>query len=186
MQAYQAGNSEAFSELFARYKDRIYRFFYLKYLSEAISSDLFQEAFLRLHRGRESYQKEKKFSSWFFSIAANLHKDELRRRARRPGDVYWSETGDDPESFQIVDNVANPENIILKKDLQVFLKKALNNIPEDQREVILLHKFEGLTFTEIAELLGQKKEAVKSKAFRGYKTLRKILEEQRGEVTSEM
>ena len=175
MEAYQSGSVEAFDVLFARYRDRIYRYFFLKLSNSSIVHELFQETFLKLHKNRKSFEKDRKFSAWIFTIASNLFKDELRRRSRRPADVpnsCDSQLGLD----QLSDQKNTPEaSAIQKSDIQ-NLKLALNKIPDDQREVILLHKYEDLSFQEIAAMLGEKVESVKSKAFRGYKNLRKILD----------
>jgi RNA polymerase sigma-70 factor, ECF subfamily len=172
MVAYQNGNIAAFDSLYGRYQNRLYRYFMLKFLNAAMASELFQESFLRVHKARHSFVPDRKFSTWIFSIAANLHKDELRRRTRRPGDVNWKEVEDSALQNQsrttIEDEFVSNENIKL-------LMNALEKIPEDQKDVILLHKFEDMSFPEIAEVTGMKTEAVKSKAFRGYKNLKKLI-----------
>src|SRR5258705_1594143 len=84
MAAYQAGNQDAFGELFERYAGRVYGFLVRRLGDVATAEDLHQEAFLRLHRARDSYNPERPFRAWLFAIVHNLVNDSLRSRRRAP------------------------------------------------------------------------------------------------------
>ena len=141
MIAYKEGDSNSFSILFDRYQDKIYRFFFFKFSDSQLATDFYQETFLRVHRARDQYDPSKKFSSWIFAIASNLHKDELRRLSRRPSDGgnYRNEID------EIVDEKSTSSEAVLEnKMLKNRLNIALETLKPDQREIIILHKFEDI------------------------------------------
>src|SRR5262245_34076953 len=84
MAAYQAGNEAAFSELFKRYSGSVYGFLVRRLGDRALAEDLYQEAFLRLHHGRATYDSRRPFRAWLFGIVHNLLTDSFRKRARTP------------------------------------------------------------------------------------------------------
>lgn len=172
MAAYQYGNARAFEVLFGRYQDRLYGYFVRRFRDRELAADLFQRTFLRVHRARKRYDAERSFATWVFGIASNLGKDELKRRDRRPGDVYWAAPEDAPARA----TTGTPEGHLIAKEGTRRIEEALAALPDSQREVIVLHKIEGLSFPEIAEALDENVEAVKSRAFRGYRALRRILD----------
>ncbi|RME45088.1 MAG: sigma-70 family RNA polymerase sigma factor [Deltaproteobacteria bacterium] len=176
MAAYQQGDARAFECLFDRYQDRLYGYFIRRFHDREIAADLFQRTFLRVHRARKRYDPGRSFATWVFGIASNLGKDEAKRRRRRPGDAFWTT----PERAVEHDAAQTPEEAFLAKEAAGRIEAALASLPASQREVIVLHKIEGLSFPEIAERLGERVEAVKSRAFRGYRALRRILDSERG------
>jgi RNA polymerase sigma-70 factor (ECF subfamily) len=184
MQLYQEGAPEAFQVLFQRYQKRIFHYFLRSFREPEAASDLMQQTFLRIHRSRHDFEVTRSFEVWIFFIASNLRKDELKRRSRRPGDVYWSDVQDlvGRESKITQERQekrpVTPEKALLTKERSEVLKAALAKLPESQREVIVLHKFQELSFPQIAEILGEKVEAVKSRAFRGYRALKRQLSSQ--------
>ncbi len=172
MAAYQRGDATAFETLFGRYKDRVYGYFVRRFNDREAAEDLFQSTFLRVHRARRDYDTTRPFATWIFAIASNLGRDELKRRARRPGDVHWEALDDAPARTS---SEIDPERRLLSREQAARTETALATLPDSQREVIVLHKLEGLSFPEIAEVLGETAEAVKSRAFRGYRALRRLL-----------
>lgn len=175
MAAYQKGDARAFEMLFDRYQDRVFGYFVRIFADRALAEDLFQQTFLHVHRARASYDSERSFASWVFGIASNLGKDEVKHRVRRPGDVNWTApeeaTGGAPGS-------TDAEMQLLVQERSARVEAALGKLPDSQREVIILHKVEGLSFPEIANALVEQVEAVKARAFRGYRSLRKLLAEE--------
>ena len=174
MAAYQKGDGRAFETLFSRYRDRIFGYFVRNFSDRSLAEDLFQRTFLHVHRARAGYDPARPFASWIFSVASNLRKDELKHRARRPGDASWGATKDAPER---AGTSADPEARLLAHERAMRVEGALAKLPDSQREVIILHKLEGLSFPEIADVLGEEVEAVKARAFRGYRVLRELLAE---------
>lgn len=172
MLAYQRGDKAAFDQLFARYQDRVYGYF-ARTTRESLAADLFQQTFLRVHHARASYDASRPFVTWLFTIAANLRKDEFKKLARRPGDGAM---GGEDELVGIRTDAPGPDAALDEAERLRHLDEALAALPESQREVIVLHKLEGLSFPQIAEALGEAVEAVKGRAFRGYRALRRILD----------
>lgn len=177
MAAYQAGDPRAFEVLFGRYRDRVYGYFCRVFGDVEVAADLAQSTFFRVHRARKDYDRSRSFATWVFGIAANLGKDEWKRRARRPGDVEWQAL----ESHSEAHAPDNPEQTLLAGETAMTVEAALAALPAGQREVIVLHKLEGLSFPEIAAVLGENVEALKSRAFRGYRELRRLLSGERPE-----
>jgi RNA polymerase sigma factor (sigma-70 family) len=169
MSAYVAGDARAFESLFTRLAPRVHGFFLRSFRSEAVADDLLQVTFMKLHRARSRYRPELKLAPWVFAIAARVRLDELRRRLRLPEDA-----GEDA--------IARADEQLLQDppagdDLRDAVRSALDGLPESQRAVIHLHRYEGMTFAEIARALDTTEGAVKLRAFRGYEKLREQLKE---------
>jgi RNA polymerase sigma factor (sigma-70 family) len=163
MRRYVAGEQAAFGELFARYAPRLTRLM-RRDLGDQDADDLVQQAFLQFHRARFDFKEGAAVRPWLYTIALNLKRQQFRRLGRKRDTVLEEETlahaGGDPEAAL--------------RDAQ--LRAALDALPEPQREAIVLHWFEGLTFPEIAQIVGTKLGAVRVRAHRGYRRLREILE----------
>jgi RNA polymerase sigma-70 factor (ECF subfamily) len=168
MVAYVAGDERAFARLFARLAPRVHGFFVRSFRDPAVADDLLQTTFLHLHRARADYQKERRLRPWVFAIAARVRLDELRRRHR---------LAEDADEAAIDNAAAEPSAAPGDEalDLRVKVQRALDRLPQSQRVVVLLHRFEGMTFGEIASALGATESAVKLRAFRAYRQLREFL-----------
>ena len=168
MSAYVAGDARAFEQLFARLAPRVHAFFLRSFRDSAVADDLLQETFMKVHRARERYDQALRVAPWVFTVAARVRLDELRKRLRLPEDA-------DEEALARADEQA-PRDPPPDTDLVDAVRAALEKLPESQRTVIHLHRYEGMTFPEIARVLGTTSGAVKLRAFRGYETLRKELQ----------
>ena len=167
MSAYVAGNARAFEQLFARLGPRVHAFFLRSFRDSSVADDLLQVTFMKVHRAKEQYDPALRVSPWVFTVAARVRLDELRKRLRQPEDA-------DEEALARADAQA-PRDPPPDTDLVDAVRAALEKLPESQRTVIHLHRYEGMTFPEIARVLGTTPGAVKLRAFRGYETLRKEL-----------
>lgn len=146
---YQAGGEAAFEEIYARYGKKIYGFLMRRLGQPDDCAELFQETFLRLHRGRSSYKPEMPFKTWLYTIANNLVRDSLRIKMRsRPARAT--------EGIENSLERAIPDG---KYKLQSF-KEAFASLTDDQREAIVLSRFEGLKYEEISRVTGRSTEAV--------------------------
>ena len=134
-----------------------------------MADDLLQVTFMKVHRAREKFDKGLKLAPWLFAVAARVRLDELRKRMRLPEDA-------DEEALARADEQAPRDPDPLGADVRDAVRAALDRLPESQRAVIHLHRYEGMTFPEIAQALGTTPGAIKLRAFRGYETLRKELE----------
>ncbi len=166
MAAYVDGDATAFGELFERLSPVLLRTMQRQLLHREEATDLVQQTFLQLHRARNDFRQGSKLRPWLFTIAMNLKREHLRRVKRRPEAPLELDGHNDP---------AEGPRGAERADAQSMLKKGLGDLPEDQREVIVLHWFEGLSFPEVAEIVGASVNAVKVRAHRGYVSLRKIL-----------
>jgi RNA polymerase sigma-70 factor (ECF subfamily) len=173
MLAYAAGNIAAFEELFRRYGTKIYNLFLRSERHAEVAQDLWQECFLRVIEARSRYKPTKAFSSWLYTIAMNLLRDRHRKKRRRK--MHWSLNSFEEEIASTPDSESNPEKTLEKTNLEESVKNALQALPADQREVILLSKYQGLSFQESAKILNISTAAAKQKAYRGMQNLRKKL-----------
>jgi RNA polymerase sigma-70 factor (ECF subfamily) len=173
MLAYAKGRAEAFDELFARHGRKVYNLFLRALGNAETAGDLVQETFMRVIEARERYQPTRTFASWLYTIAMNLLRDQLRRHKRRGTTEELSETN-------LEMHVSEPE--IELSERRAAVQKAVQSLPEEQREVILLAKYQGLSYAEIAEILRISEAAVKQRAYRGLKTLREELIHLKGDT----
>lgn len=184
MLSYKAGDRAAFEELFSRYKSRIYNYF-LRHLGDwATAEDLFQKTFLRLHEARERYHPTAAFSTWIYTIATNLLRDESAKLKVRPPLAAIAE--EKPAELSAVTlqagDRANPEEILSEGELRKRIATAVRALPLEQREAFVLAKYEGRGCREIANIVGSTEGAVKVRIHRAVKALRISL----GEFAYEM
>jgi len=174
----QSGDTEAFSEIYNRYKTSVYSYILRNIGDRERSEDLMQETFLRVFRNRDSYKPTAKFSSWLYRIAHNLFIDEKRKYWSRMVDLE-TETQNEKNLPSIITNVTeksqNSLDSLDDRNLMDKLREALNALSEEQREVMILNKFQGLSYGEISEILEISPESVKQRAYRAHTHLRKLL-----------
>ncbi len=168
MLALKAGDRAAFEALYRRYRERLYAFLVRHTGDPATAQDLFQETFLRVFRDRARYEPRATFATWLFTIARNLFLDSLKKPAAKP---VQSEA-----AIQVVPDPA-PDALqgLERRETDVALLHALASLPEDDRAILLLSRFEGLSYPEIAEILGTTEGAVKVRGHRALQTLRRTL-----------
>ncbi|GAC1343734.1 MAG: sigma-70 family RNA polymerase sigma factor [Myxococcales bacterium] len=172
MAAYASGDAHAFEELFARLAPRVHAFFLRAFRSTAVAEELMQVTFLKLHKARTTYRPGLPLRPWLFTIAARVRGDERRRRSQRPEDEF----DDALEVAAEHDPQAPPqEAALIERDLVARVRAALDALPESQRVVLQLHRYEELTFAQIASVLGTSEGAVRVRACRAYETLRRLL-----------
>lgn len=161
------GELDKLGLLFERYHRGLYRYFYRMCRDKDISEDLVQSVFERLLKYRESYSGNGKFSTWLFSVARNQFYDHHRRSSKNGVSIQIDE-----ERLEIPDEKDVP--VQKKKEKKEILEEALNTLPDNKREVIILSRYEGLQYKEIAEILDTTEGAVKVKMFRAMKELKDI------------
>jgi RNA polymerase sigma-70 factor (ECF subfamily) len=171
----QAGELGAFNTLVVRHQDAVFSLAYRFMGSRQAAEDATQEAFLRAFRNIRSF-KGQRFRSWLLSIVANACRDELRKRRRRPQrslDVArydWDRPELDP-----ADEGPTPEDAVLNADLRQALERALLQLPEEWRLVVVLSDVHGLAYDEVAQVAGIPLGTVKSRIARARARLRDIL-----------
>lgn len=174
----QRREATAFDALVETYSTRLYGYFYRLTGSRHDAEDLLQEVFVRLVRMIGQYQHQDRFDGWLFRIAANLVRDRVRRSRRtagiRPrGGV--SEAEADPLE-EVPDLAAEPPEGGMDRAEQVDrLQQAIEQLPEPERQVILLRHFSQLSFREIAEVMGTPLGTALARAHRGLAKLRELM-----------
>src|SRR5262245_25016215 len=174
--AVQAGELSAFDELVRRWDRKIQGAAYRILGSEDEARDVAQEAFLKAYRGLRSFKQEARFSSWLYQIALNLCRDRLRRRRGRMM-VSLEALDEDGETVAVGRN-PSALDVVEALDLSCLVAGAVALLSEEQWEVIVLKEYEGLTFLEIADVLGLPISTVKTRLYRGLGQLRQHLENQ--------
>ncbi|GIX04015.1 MAG: RNA polymerase sigma factor [Planctomycetaceae bacterium] len=175
------GEEEAFAQLVRIYQDRLINIFYHLVGSQEAAEDLAQEVFLRVYRARHGYEPTAKFCTYLFCVANNLASN-LRRDQGRRREVAFPLTESGPqgvrpeEKLLIEKSGALPTRQLDRQELQQLVQQALLELNERQRLAVLLHKFEGLSYQEIAEAMEMSPAAVKSLLARARERLREILE----------
>jgi RNA polymerase sigma-70 factor, ECF subfamily len=173
--AFQSGDIPAFDQLVRRWDRKIQGVIYRIVGNHDEARDVSQEAFLKAYRALGTFKQEARFSSWLYQIAINATRDRLRRRRRRT-DLSL----DDVEEREASLRDAGPSalDLIESSDLSRVVAAAMAALPEEQREVVILKEYEGLTFPEIAETLDVPLSTVKTRLYRGLGQLRVRLERQ--------
>lgn len=175
------GDEEAFAQLVANYQDRIIGIFSHLLQDQEAAEDLAQDVFLRIYRIRHNYEPTAKFSTWLFRIANNLASNSRRSKGRRKEvPLKASESGPfgtRPEERLVAEKSAfMPARQLDKSEMQTVVRAALETLNERQRAAVLLHKFEGMSYADIADSLEMTPAAVKSLLSRARDTLREKLE----------
>lgn len=176
VQRAQANDRAAFNEIVLRYKGKVYNFIHRMIPSLQDAEDLTQETFVRAYLSIRSFQSRASLNTWLFRIATNLCIDYSRRAKKTQGLVTsLSQDTDEEESEvqrDIPDNEFDPQRLLLNKELGVQLDKALRDLPEKLRTVVLLYDVEGLPYDEIAAIAGCPLGTVKSRLFNARAALR--------------
>lgn len=178
MLALRDGNMAGFDFLIQKYRKPIIHFMYRMVHNQAIAEELAQEVFLRVYRSRETYRAEARFSTWLYRIATNLGVNYARdtRHERAASTVYLDETdpytGTTPD---VADTTPSAEANLLRRERLNAIRQHVLALPERQRMAVLMHKYEGMDYKQIGDVLKLSESATKSLLFRAYQTLREKL-----------
>jgi len=165
---------EAYEILVKRYKDPLMNFIYRFLGDRDACTDVVQETMIKFYLNKDSYRSFAKFSTWIYTIAANLAKNELKRRKRRT--IYSIDNSDDEKSLQIEDKMfLQPDKATDGEIKNEIIQKALLKVKPVYREVVILRDIQDLSYEEISEITGLPIGTVKSKINRGRAQLQKLL-----------
>jgi RNA polymerase sigma-70 factor (ECF subfamily) len=176
----RTGNMAGFDFLIQKYRKPIIHFMYRMVHNQAVAEELAQEVFLRVYRSRETYRAEARFSTWLYRIATNLGVNHARdtRHERAASTVYLdetdSETGTTPD---VADSTPGAEANMLRRERMNAIRQHVLALPERQRMAVLMHKYEGMDYKQIGDVLKLSESATKSLLFRAYQTLREKLKD---------
>lgn len=169
MRVVQAGDLSPASEIYERYSSRIYNFAYRFLRNAEAAEDATQEVFVKMIKHANQFHGDAKLSTWLFSITANWCRDYLRKadnKAKEAEDVLISLPASSEHS---------PDRNLEQRENEQLIKKALGALTPEQREAILLSRYQGLSYAEIAQISGCSEGAVKTRVFRAMETLKKVL-----------
>jgi len=164
MLAFQRGDELAFQELVERNHARVIGVVYRFVGDTTDAEDLVQEVFLRIYRARESYKPTAKFSTWMFRITANVSLNALRSRASRRDEVSLGRFQDNREADRSLPDpaAAPPDHHLRQEELKEHVKEAIGTLPKKQQIAVVLNKYEGMSYADIARTIGCSTMAVKS------------------------
>jgi len=166
----KAGDKKALALLVERYKKLAYRTALGLVGNKDDAYDISQEAFLRVYRSAGTYDESQPFLPWFYTIIANLCRTWLKRRSRRENRMLDV----DDVSYLMIDD-ANPEAEMIRKESIASLRRAIMNLPFEDREIIMLQHFRGMSYAEIADLLRIPRGTVMSRLYYARKKLAKLM-----------
>ena len=175
-----AGDESGYNYLVGKYHRPMIHFLFRMVHNQAVAEELAQEVFLRVYRSRESYRAEAKFTTWLYRIATNLAVNHARdtKHERAAQNVYLdapdAETGTTPD---VADDEPSVEQRLMRDERMAAIRKHVMALPERQRMAVLMHKYQGMDYRQIGEVLKLSESATKSLLFRAYQTLREKLKE---------
>ncbi len=179
----QQGDKRAFDLLVIKYQHKIVAIVgrYIRDTSEV--HDVVQEAFIKAYRALANFRGESAFYTWLYRIAINTAKNHLVARGRRPPasdvDVEEAEFYGGSQALKDIDS---PENNLFRDELQGVVNQAIRELPEDLRTAVTLRELEGLSYEEIAEVMGCPVGTVRSRIFRAREAIDKRIEPLLGEA----
>jgi len=177
MQRLVAGHDAALNDLMSRHAGSVFRFLCRMVGNEDDANDLAQESFVRVYRARGSYQPERRFVTWLYTIAANLARNHLRWRARHPTISLEAQHGNDGPCLRdtVVAAGANPSDAIEHRERYAAVVAAVQRLPEDLREALVLCEWEELSMADAADILRTTPKAIDSRLYRARKQLKQDL-----------
>jgi len=176
--AFLGGEERAFEELVVRYQTRLLNFIYRTVGDRERAEDLVQEVFIRVYRHLHRFDRSKKFSTWVYTIASNLAKNELRNRSRNPLVLFqavkknWQ---DEDRPLEFEDSSTRPDDMFRKRHLRQVVEESVAKLPEHHRDVFILRELEGKSYEEIAEITGCNLGTVKSRLNRARNSFAEIV-----------
>ena len=176
----KAGDQSAFDYLVHKYRRPMVSFMYRMARNTAAAEDLAQEVFLRVYRSRETYEASAKFTTWLYRIATNLAVNHARdtRHERPEVQVSLDEPDEDTgTTLELPDGTLNAEQVIVRRERMLAIRKKVEALPEQQRLAVIMHKYQQMDYKQIADVLKKSESATKSLLFRAYETLREQLKE---------
>ncbi|MGD0799749.1 MAG: sigma-70 family RNA polymerase sigma factor [Terracidiphilus sp.] len=174
------GDEQAFNYLAEKYHRPIIHFLFRMVRNQAIAEEMAQEVFLRVYRSRQSYRAEARFTTWLYRIATNLAVNHARdtKHEQAARHVYLDapddETGAKPD---VAGNEQSVEQRLLVAERMKAIRAHVAALPERQRMAVVMHKYQGMDYREIGQVLKLSESAVKSLLFRAYQTLRDTLKD---------
>lgn len=174
VEEYLRGREEAFAELLKKYLTPVHNFLYRITNSKEVAEDISQDAFLKVWKNMRRFDQNRNFKTWLFAIAKNTAFDYLRKKKELPFSMFADEEGANGLE-EIKDEEMLSDEILERKDITRDLENVLEKIPEYYRAVLLLHYKEDFTLHEVAEIIGDPYNTIKSRHQRALARLKKAI-----------
>jgi RNA polymerase sigma-70 factor (ECF subfamily) len=171
----RSGDRQALDTLINRYRAAIIRFAYRMVKDRSAAEDIAQEVFLRVYRYREGYEVTAKFTTWLYRIAGRVALNWIRDHARARSHEPLELPRGSGLRRQFEDHTVRIDDWLMRENERDQLRRAVDVLPERQRAIVYLHKFEEIECAEIARMLGCSDQAVRSVLCRAYSNLREKL-----------
>ena len=179
------GDNRTFELLINPHRQRLYTYLCRMTGEAEAAKDLLQDVLLKVLQALPNYREQTKFSNWLFSIAHNLAINHVQRNQRQAALFDNDFRSSEPEFLPALS--VSPEDILRKKELQVILKNAIEKLPPEQKQVLLLRQYSEMPFKEIAELLDTPQNTVLGRMRYALLNLRKIIQQETGgEISNEL
>lgn len=178
----RSGDEQAFNQLVNLWYKRIYNYAFKHSSDDEMAADITQRTFIAVFRNLSKLKEVGSFKSWIYRIATNLCYEEGRKKSRRATvSIGLTKNENDEESYvgdgEAKGVIFNPERSFQQQELERILFDCLQELPEDQRSVIIMKEYEGMKFHEIADALDASENTVKTRLYRGLKVLKNRLDE---------
>ncbi len=184
--AYKEGQVEAFNLLVSRFRQELYHFL-VRFLSDrAAAEDVFQEAFLQVHLSIETFDTDRRFKPWLFTIAANKARDYLRRRSQRSAAQLSAPVGGDSDSQRefldlLQAEISLPGEVTEQAETQELVRDVVTELPDHLREILILAYFHQFPYKDIADMLGIPLGTVKSRLHAAVGTFADLWKQRHGQ-----
>jgi RNA polymerase sigma-70 factor, ECF subfamily len=181
MLRYQQGDRAAFALLVRRHQSSLFNFALRQVRVPQVAEDVVQESFVRVVQNAADFKHEARFTTWVYTITRNLCIDHLRKRALRKHPSLDESRGDDGEGPTLGEQTADPRASVEREatgtELKERIARAVDKLPDEQREVFLMREIANLPFKEIAEITGVPENTVKSRMRYALERLQEALSE---------
>ena len=174
---FQKDDVGAFNEIVFRYKDRAVNFLFRYTGDRDDAEDLAQDTFVKVYKSKHLYREIAKFSTWFYTIALNTAKTNLKKKSRMSTISLSDFDPENEKDFDIKDTGITPDESANAAIENHYIQQAINSLDEDFKKIIILRDIEDMDYEEIAEITGLPMGTVKSRINRGREKLKKILTE---------
>ncbi|HEX5222938.1 MAG TPA: RNA polymerase sigma factor [Verrucomicrobiae bacterium] len=177
MERLAAGHDAALNDLMERHATSVFRFLCRMLGNEDDANDLAQETFVRVFQARDKFRTSERFSTWLFTIAANLARNQIRWRTRHPNVSMDAETGvaEEPLANVLPAAGAAPNEQAVAVERAAAVRRAVSQLSEELREAIVLCEWEEKTVAEAAAILDATPKAIESRLYRARQHLREQL-----------
>jgi RNA polymerase sigma-70 factor (ECF subfamily) len=175
MQKVSVGDATSFEMLLDRNRTVVINHLFRLVWNRGIAEELAQDVFLRVYRSRKRYRAGAKFATWLFRITTNVALNWRRDTRRENGHLRLDETLSSLRKIEVTDHAPSADQWMIQDELAQQIRAAVDSLPPKQMAAVVLHKYEGMNYAEIAEVLDCSAPALKSLMFRAYESLRRRL-----------